>query len=253
MRRYKKSEKIAFTGTLVSFILLLLLLLFVFLPGNKPEEEGMMVSFGEFENGAGSETEPKSVTASSASASNPNPSNEDYLTQEDLSVSMNNKKVSSQVNTQMKLDPKLREAELKQQRDESLRAQREKEAVEKANQMDGLFGNQSGAGQGTTTGSEVKGNPAGKGNQDGNSWSLNGRNLAGRLAIPEYNSAVEGVITIQIKVDNDGSVVGATVGKPTTISEQVLRNAALSAAKRTQFTAGSSVAIGSITYYFKNH
>ena len=253
MKKFKKSEKISFSGTVFSIILLLLLLLFVILPGNKPEDEGMMVSFGEFDNGAGSESESNFSKESSVSqASAPSsPSNDDLMTQEDPSVSMKSKKDNKQSEAQKELDRKKREAELQRQKEEAERVRREKQAVDNASQLDNLFGNMADAGQGNLSGNEIKGNPAGKGTQDGNSWSLNGRDLAGGLVKPLYKQDVEGVITVNIKVDVNGVVIATSPGKPTTIADPVMREAAINAAKRTRFTKGTSVALGSISYNFK--
>lgn len=239
MKKFRKSEKTAFVGTLVSIFLLFLLLLFVFLPGLKPEEEGLMVSFGEFEDGAGSEN------ATEASQNLPQSSpkaNDDILTQDEPSVVVNKKKES------VKKDVLV---ETKNITAEEERLRKEKEAIEKANQLDGAFGNQNSGGQGTGSGDEKKGNPAGQGTQDGNSWSLSGRDISGSLVSPAYDRNQEGIVTVQIRVDENGSVVGATIGKPTTISDVVLRNAALSAARRTRFSKGNSVSKGSIIYNFK--
>lgn len=252
MRNFRKSEKIATLGTVISILLLIILLLFIFLPSNKPDEDGLMVSFGELENGAGSEVESNfSPVESNTSSSNSQTAEEDLLTQDDPSAVVSQKQIPKKSEIQTQQNQKAKEAELLKQKEESDRARREKEAIDKASQMDGLFGNQSDAGQRSTSGNEVKGNPAGKGSQDGNSWSLSGRNLSGQLVLPAYERDVEGVITVRIRVDSNGNVIGHTIGKPTDITDQVLINAALSAARRTKFTKGNSDAIGSISYNFK--
>jgi TonB family protein len=91
----------------------------------------------------------------------------------------------------------------------------------------------------------------GKGNSDGNSWSLSGRSLTGRLVSPSYDKNVEGKITVNIRVNESGNVISATIGSPTTISDAQTRNAAISAAKLTRFSSGREVSSGSITYNFK--
>ena len=85
-------------------------------------------------------------------------------------------------------------------------------------------------GSGNTTGSNTQGNPAGSGSSGGNSWSLNGRSLNGRLVSPRYDNDVEGKVTVNIRVDESGNVISASVGSPTNISDQETRNAAVSAA-----------------------
>ena len=123
---------------------------------------------------------------------------------------------------------------------------------DKANALMGGMGSNTGStGSGSTTGNTSQGNPLGSGSSGGNSWSLNGRSLSGRLVQPSYNSNEEGRITVNIRVDANGNVTSASVGSPTNISSTELRNAAISAAKATKFTSGNGVAAGTITYNFR--
>ena len=116
--------------------------------------------------------------------------------------------------------------------------------------MNGMFGNNNSAGSGTTTGESMQGNPVGKGSSGGNSWSLNGRNLTGRLVTPSYDKDVEGKITVNIRVNQNGNVISTSIGSPTTISEANTRNAAMAAAQNTHFSSGKDISAGSITYNF---
>ncbi|GHT17185.1 hypothetical protein FACS189429_0730 [Bacteroidia bacterium] len=113
-------------------------------------------------------------------------------------------------------------------------------------------GSGTGSGVGDGSGSGRQGNPAGRGNPNG-SWLLTGRELVGNLANPAYTKNIEGKITITIRVDEAGSVVGTSVGSPTTISDTDMHNAARAAAKKNHFTKGSGIAQGTITYYFNLH
>nr|WP_239057058.1 energy transducer TonB [Paludibacter sp. 221] len=106
-------------------------------------------------------------------------------------------------------------------------------------------------GSGANVGETQQGNPVGKGSSDGNSWSLDGRALIGKLITPTYNNNVEGVITVTIRVDENGSVTSASIGTPTTISDAETRKATLEAARKTKFSAGRNIAAGTITYNFK--
>ena len=83
------------------------------------------------------------------------------------------------------------------------------------------------------------------------SWSLYGRNLLGNLASPSYQGDEEGRIVVEICVDASGTVVSAAITKGTTITNETLRNAAVTAAKKNKFSAGGGVAIGTITYNFR--
>ena len=123
--------------------------------------------------------------------------------------------------------------------------------------MKGLFGSGSGSGSGSSNtegaGSNTsKGsNPVGSGISNGNSWSLNGRSLNGKLSAPQYNSNSEGIVVVRIRVNAAGQVVEATKGSGTNTSDQALIDAAINAAKKTNFSSGNGDVIGTITYKFK--
>ena len=156
---------------------------------------------------------------------------------------------------QKKKDKREKEAaerlRIEEQRIANEKKKAQQDAINKANEMNGLFGNNNSKGSGTTSGDGRQGNPAGSGNSGGNSWSLNGRSLTGSLVQPSYDNDVEGRITVNIRVDENGSVLSASIGSPTNISDAATRNAAMSAAKRTRFSSGDGVSTGSITYNFK--
>ena len=113
----------------------------------------------------------------------------------------------------------------------------------------------SGAGKGNGIGDGIgdgtSGNPFGKGTSNGNTWSLEGRTLSGNISKPAYRENVEGKITVRIRVDDNGNVISATIGSPTTIADESLRNSTLESARRTKFSPGKGVAIGQIVYHFK--
>lgn len=247
----RKSKLIGIIGSLLFTGLLILLLFLLAMPGGikEQEDEGIMVSFGEVDMGSGkTETPTEQPTAKPVTPppATPKPVKQDLMTQDANSLA---------IAEQKKKDRK-EKAALERQRLEEIRIANEKkraqqEAIDKANAMNGLFGNNNSSGSGTTSGDTRQGNPAGSGNSGGNSWSLSGRSLNGSLVSPTYENDVEGRITVNIRVNENGTVVGATIGSPTTISDAATRNAAISAAKRTRFTSGNSIATGKITYNFK--
>lgn len=237
----KKSEKYALGSTIVSYVVLILLLLFIILPGKEPEEEGLMISFGELAEGSGKNEQ--TVQTEETLPQEASSKDDKMMTQEDPSVFIAEKEKKEQEQRDA-LDKRKRQEEQERKR-------KELEAINKAGELDGLFGQSGGSGSGSSAGSDKQGNPAGSGTQGGNSWSLNGRGLNGNLVSPDYEKNVEGMITVQIRVDADGQVVSATLGKPTTISDLTTQNAAIRAAKRTRFTGGASVSIGTISYNFK--
>ncbi|MDO9153399.1 MAG: TonB family protein [Paludibacter sp.] len=250
-----KSEKYGLIGSATLTVLLLLLLFFIVMPGLKtPEDEGVMISFGETLDGGGvtqkptpkvteptpqKPSEPKTVTA-------PKPTKNDYVTQKDNSVALNEQKKKEKEERDALEKQRLEEARVA-----SEKRRREQEAIDNANTMDGLFGSGGSKGSGNTSGNATQGNPVGLGNSGGHSWSLTGRSLSGRLVEPSYENDVEGKITVSIVVDTNGNVTRASIGTPTNISDPTTRNAALAAARSTKFTAGSGSASGSITYNFK--
>lgn len=248
----KKSELYGSAGSMTFMVLLLLFLFLLFMPGTKmPEEEGIMVSFGDAIEGGGPVQEvqaaTKPVETSPPPASTTKPVKENLMTQDDNSLA---------IAEQKKKEREAREAaerERKEQaRIEAERKRKEQEAIDKANALMGSMGsNTGGSGSGTTIGNTTQGNPLGSGSSGGNSWSLSGRSLSGRLVQPSYNSNEEGRITVNIRVDANGNVTSASVGSPTNISSTELRNAAIAAAKATKFTSGNGVATGTITYNFR--
>lgn len=228
------------------------------------EDEGIIVSFGDNQNGSGKTDRPTEIpTVTPPPASKPTkqekPSKQDLMTQTDNSLAVAaQKKKDKERKQQAEIEKQRETARIQAAENQRIEAERriadqkrkEQAAVDKANAMDGMFGNNNSTGSCTSTGDTRQGNPAGKGSSGGNSWSLNGRSLTGRLVSPSYDRDVEGKITVNIRVDENGNVLTATIGLPTTISDAQTRNAASAAARNTRFTAGKGVSTGSITYNF---
>lgn len=84
---------------------------------------------------------------------------------------------------------------------------------------------------------------------------LKGRNVLGTLPKPSYNAQMEGIVVVQIKVDQYGNVTEAIPGaEGTTVTDKTLWNAARSAAMKAHFNQSASapaVQSGTITYIFK--
>lgn len=246
----KKSEVYGLTGSIIITGILILLLFLIVMPGLKqPEDEGIMVSFGEVDMGAGNTQTPTTepvIKETTPPPAAPKPVKQEVLTQDDnsLAIAEQKKKDKREKETAERL-------RIEEQRIANEKKKAQQDAINKANEMNGLFGNSNSKGSGTTSGDGRQGNPAGSGNSGGNSWSLNGRSLTGSLVQPSYDNDVEGRITVNIRVDENGSVLSASIGSPTNISDAATRNAAMSAAKRTRFSSGDGVSRGSITYNFK--
>jgi TonB family protein len=262
----KKSKTYGIIGSVVSLILLFLLLWFITLSKiTKVEDEGIVVSFGDSNDGSGrTETPLETPSTPPPAPKTPTPKavKQDLMTQTDESLALEERKRKEKEKEKREQERALQETirqqqeairqqQLEQERKTAEKKRKEQEAIEKANAAMGGFGNNSSVGSGTGSGTTNQGNPLGKGNSGGNSWSLSGRSLTGRLVSPSYDKDVEGKITVNIRVNESGSVISATIGSPTTISDAQTRNAAISAAKSTRFSSGREVSSGSITYNFK--
>lgn len=248
----KKSNLYGVTGSAIFCLIILLLLLFIVLPGMKtPEDEGIMISFGETFDGSGMTETPAVKPVEVPQPVTPPPTKpvkQDLMTQTDNSLAIaEEKKRKEQERREQEVLEKQR---LEAQRRAAEEQRKKQEAIDKAKAMDGMFGNNNSTGSGDQTGQTQQGNPVGQGSSGGNSWSLSGRSLSGRLVSPSYDKDVEGKITVNIRVDQSGRVVSASIGSPTTISDAAARNAAVSAAQNTRFTSGKDISTGSITYNF---
>ena len=235
LHKIPKSKLYAYIGTIVSGIIILLLLFFVVLPGLQHEEDGgVMISFGDaYEGGGREDTGTQRVEQSTASVQE---KNEEVLTQQDASVALP--------------DAKQRQEEIARAEAER-RLRQEQQAAQQADDlMGGLFGSSNSGGSGRTAGEETAGNPVGKGSMDGNSWSLDGRDLLGTMPRPAYSTNTEGYLTVEIRVNDAGEVISTRIQKGT-ISDVTIRNAAMDAAKRTRFSSGKGTVTGTITYNFK--
>ena len=276
----KKSNYYGVIGSTLSCGLLLLWMWFYVMPYTQIveqiEDEGLLISFGDSDTGGGQGEDlmgeptdnpsPADVKETTTTKETVKPavvlnsttvktSSNNYMTQAEASIALEEKNKRNQAIAEQQAIDNARIANEKRIAD---KRQREQEATNKANSaMSGLFGNSTtagngnGSGTGSGTGEGHQGNPVGKGYSGGNSWSLNGRTLTGRLASPSYDKDVEGKVTVNIRVNENGTVVSATIGSPTTISDAQTRSAAIAAAKSTRFSAGSEVSTGSITYNFK--
>ena len=84
---------------------------------------------------------------------------------------------------------------------------------------------------------------------------VKGRSVLGSLPKPTYNAQVEGIVVVQVKVDQYGTVTEAIPGaEGTTVTDKTLWNAARSAALKAHFNQSANapaLQTGTITYIFK--
>jgi outer membrane biosynthesis protein TonB len=251
-------------STLSSTILFLVLWLLVLSVPSSNENEGFLVSFGDTSDAGGGANDASVISAKS----NTNSEFKAKIKPATHEVIQENKKVFTQTESPVSISQQKEKVRIKNEEEVNkniaTQKRKEQEAIAKANQMNGLFGsggsgsgsgggNGTGIGKGTGSGSGsgVQGNPAGKGNQ-GVSMSLNlGNRTCRSLVKPNYPKDVEGKITVNIRVDENGVVTSTSIGTPTTISDTEMLKAAKSAAEKTCFNSGKNVDLGSITYNYK--
>ena len=274
MTKETQSHIIALAGTILSMCLVFLLLWW--LQVNAPiqaEDEGIVVAFGDSEDGGGMPdvrpldpmTQVEQIPAPPAPA---RPSNNDLMVQDDeetLALAKQTEEEAKRKAEEEELIRRRKEAESRAEaeriaKEKALAEQRakEQEAINKANQLAALFGQ-----AGTTEGANaenaspsntagVKGNPVGKGMgvSNGTQWSLYGRNVK-RLPKPSEDFAQAGQVVVKIQVDAAGNVTSATLAEGTTVSDRATQQLALQAARQAKFTEGDTPQIGKITYTFK--
>lgn len=276
MKEYQ-SHIIAGAGTIVLLLLLLLLLFKISMHAPiQLEDEGIVITLGEADEGGGmpdalpmtdaiTQVEQQPAAPLPAPAQ---PSQNELMVQEDeesLALSQQNEEDLKRQAEEEELIRKQKEEETRQEaeriaREKALAEQKAKEqqAIDKANQLAALFG-QAGSSEGANAENATanpaatsKGNPVGKsfGQVDGNMWSLQGRSVK-TMPKPSTDFLEQGKVVVSIRVDKAGNVVAASIGDGTTISDRYTQQLALDAARRAKFTEGDKEQIGSITYNFK--
>ena len=274
MTKQSQAHIIASVGTVLSLCLVLLLLWWLQIKAPViQEDEGIVVAFGDSEEGGGMPdvrpldaiTQVEQIPAPAAPA---RPSDNDLIVQEDeesLALAKQTEEEAKRRAEEQELIRKRQEEEARIEaeriaKEKALAEQRakEQEAIDKANQLAALFG-QAGTAEGANAdnasvnnSTSTKGNPVGKGMgvTNGTQWSLYGRNVK-RLPKPSSDFTQEGVVVVTIQVDAAGNVTNATLADGTTISDRATQQLALQAARQAKFTEGDTPQIGKITYTFK--
>ena len=274
MTKQTQSHIIALVGTIISMCLVFLLLWWLQVKAPvQIEDEGIVVAFGDAEEGGGMPdvrpldaiTQVEQIPAPAAPS---RPSDNDLIVQDDeesLALAKQTEEDAKRRAEDEELIRKRKEDEARAEaeriaKEKALAEQRakEQEAIDKANQLAALFG-QAGVAEGANAdnasashSATTKGNPVGKGMgvTNGAQWSLYGRNVK-RLPKPSSDFGQAGVVVVNIMVDAAGNVTNATVGDGTTISDRSTQQLALQAARQARFSEGDTPQIGKITYTFK--
>lgn len=274
MTKNIQSHIIASTGTVLSLLLIFFLLWWLQVKAPvQIEDEGIVVAFGDAEEGGGMPdvrpldaiTQVEQIPAPAAPS---RPSDNDLIVQDDeesLALAKQTEEEAKRRAEEEELIRKRKEDEARAEaeriaKEKALAEQRakEQEAIDKANQLAALLG-QAGNAEGAnaenasaSNSATTKGNPVGKGMgvSNGTQWTLYGRNVK-RLPKPSSDFAQAGVVVVTIHVDAAGNVTNAMVADGTTISHRGTQQLALQAARQAKFTEGDAPQMGKITYTFK--
>jgi len=247
----KKKKSIIFTVlfNIVSFLLLLLLGFTTPLP--LPEEEGIMIDFGDSETGLG-QVEPQKTTVFVKPVVVP--------VQEESNMTQDYEESATTVPETEVVEEKIEEVEPVIEEVEEVREvdplalynNTSTESTNSNSESEGIAGGQGNQGRpdGDPNSNQYTGNGAGNG---GVGFSLKGRNPKG-LPKPSYTSNEQGIVVVKITVNREGKVIAAVPGaKGSTTMDSALLNAAKTAALNTKFDKKASAPTrqsGTITYHF---
>ncbi len=269
-------------------ILIILLFLFGFKSNLQQEEGAMLIDFGNTATGSGKVEPPKKATPPPPTRPIPPPPpressaavSEDINTQ-DFEEAAAIEAAKKKEKERQKQEKEKRQREIEQQREierqkeleaerlrqeeleriEKERREREAQAEAIRRQTGNAFGNSSNnaQSQGNSSGSgnqghEQGGEGSGKGLGKGGSWSLDGRSMVGTLPKPDYKVQKEGIVVVEITVDRNGKVIGATpILRGSNTQDAQLWKLAQEAAMRARFNASPDAQVkqvGTITYNF---
>lgn len=272
MSKQYQSHIIAFFGTLLSLCLILLLLWFLRLTAPVyEEEEGIIVTFGNAEEGGGMPDvshidEITQVEQLPAPSLPTRPSDNDFIVQEDEESLSLQKQSVEDAKRKAEEEALKRRKQQEEARVEAERIAREKalaekkakeqEAIENANQLAALLG-QSGTMEGangktnaasTTSGAE---NPIGKGygSMDNATCTLPLRECK-YIPKPSEEFNQTGRVVVNIIVDSEGNVTSASIGDGSNISDRETQRLALESARNAKFSKGETSQRGTIVYIF---
>lgn len=276
MKEYQ-SHIIAAGGTIVLLLLLFLLLFkLTMVAPIQLEDEGVIITFGDADEGGGMPDvlpmpDPITQVEQQPAAPMPTPlqpSDNDLMVQEDeesLALAQQNEDLIKREAEEQELLRKQREEQARIEaerieREKALAEQkaREEVAIKKAQAMASLFG-EAGSTEGAnaenataTPAATSKGDSMGEnyGESNGVQWKLDGRRLRQPLLKPSKEFVQDGVVIVQIWVDQSGNVTNAVPLGGTTISDLRTQQLALNAARQAKFTEGKTPQIGIITYEF---
>jgi outer membrane biosynthesis protein TonB len=250
-------------------LLALLLLSFLHLPEPVKDLGGILINFGDVE-AAGGPTEP-ALSDDQAPPPQPvaekTPVREEGIMTQDFEKAPAVKKEPEKKKPEKKPEtkkPPVKTEPVKTYTKPVEKPQTVNPAAMYSNKNKGASTTESGSSEGVYKGSGNMGSPTGSTESDnygpglgtgsGIGFTLNGRNPV-HLPKPEFNIKEEGIVVVEIAVDQQGKVVSANPGvKGSTTTNTVLCAAAKKAALLSKFNLKSDAPerqIGTITYHFK--
>lgn len=245
-------------GTLLFHGIVVVLLIFLGFTTEYPlpAEEGIMINFGNTDEGSGFvEPENNAETDNQELVNNSNPS--EASSSKDVQLTQDFEDAPDVVKTPEKKSEKTQE-EIERERKEKERQELESDVSNTDFNNSNNNNNSSSQGDGNKTGNQgdLDGDPNTNGNGQGSkgiSYSLGGRK-ANSLPKPIYNSNQDGTVVVEITVDPNGNVLTANPGMPgSSTNNKALLQAAKDAALKTKFNKKNNAPdkqIGFITYKF---
>lgn len=274
-----KDKRKGLIGTILFHTILFLAFIFLGLTYiEPPEEEGIVVNFGNSETGFGEEEpapandptdEEKQATPSISQPSSIQKSKEEALTQEEIATLSIEAKLKKEEKERKAVEEKNRLEEESRIAAENKR--KEEEANKKKAESDKLFNGAFGQNNGNSKSQGINKGPGNQGDPNGipgaNNYgpggpggdgkigfSLSGRKMVQKPIIVE-NSQDQGKVVVKIIVDKYGKVTKATAGeKGTTSTSSYLKKISEEAALKTKFDANPNAAeeqVGTMTFTFK--
>ena len=249
-KQEKRNRGVIFT---IAFHTVALVVLFLFgftTPLPLPEEEGIMIDFGDSDTGLG-QVEPEKTTNTVKPVEAP-VQEESNMTQdyEESATTVQETKVSEEVVEEV--IEKVEEVEEVREVDPLALYQNTSDNNSNNSESEGIAGGDGNQGRpdGDPNSNQYTGNGTGNG---GVGYSLSGRKPKG-LPKPVYASNEQGIVVVKITVNREGKVISAISGvKGSTTLDSALLSAAKHAALTTKFNKKLSAPTkqtGTITYHF---
>ena len=254
-KKEKRNRGILFTVVFYTGAFLVLFFLGFTTPLPLPEEEGIMIDFGDFETGIG-QVEPEKTT--STVEPTPVPVHEESNMTQDYEESVTTVQETPVVEENIEevveepVEEVIEEVQKPREADPLALYANTSDNNSDNSESEGIAGGEGNQGRpdGDPNSNQYTGNGAGKG---GVGFSLQGRNPKG-LPKPSYTSNEQGIVVVKITVNREGTVIAAVPGaKGSTTMDTALLNSAKKAALSTKFDKKDSAPSrqsGTITYHF---